>query len=107
MKNLINTILFNILMITLIIYLYISYIPLAMAYTANKVWMEIRHNNKYRVYINYTIPALKEMREAYVDFDNKKEAEKFYFDLIKGADFFPSDYKNTKYINQTSAPDPW
>ena len=68
----------------------------AYSYTANKVWMEFRPNGRYRVYVNYTIPALKELRESYVEFSKKREAEKFYFDLLRGADFYPPDAKNRK-----------
>lgn len=77
------------------------------AFTANKVWFEFRPNGAYRVYVNYTIPALKEMREAYVDFNKKKEAEVYYWDLVKGADFYLPDSKNHKFVDPPSESDPW
>ena len=79
----------------------------AEAYTANKVWFEFRPDGRYRVYVNYTVPELKEFREAWVDFTKKKEAERFYFDLIRGADFYPPDPKARRFVNPVMKPDPW
>lgn len=77
------------------------------SYTANKVWFEFRPNGKYRIYVNYTVPELKEFREAFVDFTNKKEAEAYYFDLIKGADFHLTDKSDRKFVNRQPEPEPW
>jgi len=77
------------------------------AYTANKVWMEFRPNGRYRVYVNYTIPALKEYREAYVEFSKKKAAEKFYFNLVRGADFYFPDASSHRFENSSKKPEPW
>lgn len=79
----------------------------AYAFTANKVWFEFRPRGRYRVTVNFTVPALKEFRESYVEFTNKKEAEKFYWALVRGADFFPADAKNFKFTKQPSAGEPW
>ena len=49
------------------------------AFTANKVFFEFWPNKGfYRVRVHYTIPELKEAREARVEFTSKKEAEKYY-----------------------------
>lgn len=77
------------------------------AFTANKVWFEFRPNGNYRVYVNYTIPALKEFREAYVDFTKKKEAEAYYWDLVKGADFYLPDSKNRQFVEPPTESEPW
>lgn len=79
----------------------------ARAYTANKVWFEFRPTGIYRVYVSYTVPELKEFREAYVEFTKKRDAERFYWDLVRGADFYPPDPKATKFINAPLKPDPW
>ncbi len=79
----------------------------ASAYTANKVWFTFLPTGIYRVYVNYTIPELKEFRESYVEFTKKKEAEKFYFDLVRGADFYPPEPKSHRFFNQAMKPDPW
>jgi len=80
----------------------------AAAYTASKVWFEF-HAEKgfYRVFVNYTVPELKERREAYVEFRSKKEAEKYYWDLVKGADFYPPDPVSRKFVTQPAEPEPW
>lgn len=80
---------------------------LAHAYTANKVWFEFRPDSIFRVYVNYTVPELKEFRESYVDFRKKKEAETFYFELIRGADFFPDQPRNNRFVAPKLAPEPW
>lgn len=79
----------------------------AWAFTANKVWFEFRPRGRYRVTVNYTVPALKEFRESYVDFKDKKEAEKFYWALVRGADFFPADAGKFKFVTQPPAGEPW
>lgn len=89
-----------------LIFLVIGQPSVAHAYTANKVWFEFTSYG-YRVYVNYTIPALKEFREAYVDFKVKKDAEKFYWALIRGADFTLPDSKTVRFVNNPTAPSPW
>ena len=79
----------------------------AYPYSANKVWFEFREGHGYRVYVNYTVPALKEFRESYVDFKQKKEAEKFYWSLIRGADFYPPSSAETKFQSEPAKPEPW
>ncbi len=87
--------------------LWLSAGPKSHAYTANKVWFEFRPGGIYRVHVGYTVPELKEFRESYVEFRKKSEAEKYYWDLVKGADFYPSDPKSRKFVNQPLEPDPW
>ncbi|MFY7928905.1 MAG: hypothetical protein ACOVS5_08530 [Oligoflexus sp.] len=77
------------------------------AYTANKVWFEFLDDGRYRVTVNYTIPALKEYREAYVIFRKKKEAEAFYWKLVRGADFYPEIPGQIRYIPPKTGPEPW
>lgn len=79
----------------------------AQAYTANKVWFEFRKNGRYRVYINYTVPAIKEFREMYVDFTNKKKAEAFYWDVVRGADFYPPNPEQREFTDKPPEAQPW
>jgi len=77
------------------------------AFTANKIWMEFRDNGRYRVYVNYTVPELREFREAYVEFSKKQEAERYYFDLLRGADFYVPDARSREFKNPEAKPEPW
>ncbi len=76
-------------------------------YTANQVFFEFLPSGKYRVTVSYTVPALKERREAKVIFTRKKEAEKFYWDLVRGADFSLGDHKRRQFVNPPLKPKPW
>lgn len=75
------------------------------AYTANKAWMEFRANGEYRVFVEYTVIEIKELRTVYIDFKTKKEAENFYFNLLKGADFYLSD--SSIKFSSSSEEEPW
>ena len=77
------------------------------AFTANKVWFDFLDRGQYRVTVNYTIPALKEFRESAVIFGKKSEAEKFYWALVRGADFYPEDPKLVRYVAPKLQPLPW
>jgi hypothetical protein len=79
----------------------------AQCYTANKVWFEFRRDGHFRVHVGYTVPELKEYRESYVDFARKKEAERFYWDLVRGADFFPSHPESRRFVQPVAQPEPW
>lgn len=79
----------------------------ALAYTANRVMFEYRPKGGYRVVVNYTVPSLREYREAYVDFKRKKEAEAFYWDMVRGADFYPSDPTKRQFLTTTAQSEPW
>jgi hypothetical protein len=80
---------------------------LAKAYTANQVTFQFLDNGRFRVNLYYTVPALKEFREAYVEFEERKKAEAFYFDVLRGADFYLEDEPETKFVNEPLAPSPW
>ena len=81
--------------------------PGAAAFTASKVWYEVLPTRVIRVHVGYTIPDLKEFRESYAEFYNKKEADAFYWDLLRGADFFPGDTAQRRFVQQPLQPDPW
>lgn len=76
------------------------------ALTANQVDFEF-HKGIYRVIVHYTVPALKEFRQATVEFRSKKKAEAFYFAVLRGADFYFGDPKGIEFINERKKPDPW
>ena len=78
-----------------------------LAYSANKIWFEARPDGIYRVHVNYTVPELKEFREAYVEFTKRKDAERYYWDLVKGADFYPPDPKARRFVSEPMSPEPW
>jgi hypothetical protein len=79
----------------------------ALGLTANKVFFEFLPNGIYRVSLLYTVPALKELREAKVEFRNKKEAEGFYWDLVRGADFSIDRHTERTFIDPPLVADPW
>jgi hypothetical protein len=60
-------------------------------FSANWVDIMILHNGKYRVIIKYTNLKIGEYREAYVDFESKKEAIEVFQKLALGADFYWGD----------------
>ena len=77
------------------------------SYTANQVSFEFRPNGIYRVHLYYTVPALKEFREATVEFTSRKKAEKYYFDVLRGAEFYIDGQARTEFVNEPLAPSPW
>jgi hypothetical protein len=79
----------------------------ASAYTASKVTFEARPEGIYRVHVTYTVPSLKEVREAFVEFTRRSEAESYYFDLLRGADFYLSDPKRREFKVGPRQPTPW
>jgi len=79
----------------------------AEAYTANKVWFEFLPTGKYRVHVSYTIPELKEFRESYVEFRKKTEAEAYYWDLLRGVDFYLPLATDRRSLNPPMKPEPW
>jgi len=78
----------------------------AFAYTANRVWFETRPEGIYRVNVNYTVPALREFREAQVEFRSRAEAEAYYWDLVKGADFYLPETAARRFL-PPSKQSPW
>ena len=79
----------------------------AQAFTASKVWFEALPTGIYRINVSYTVPELKEFRESYAEFRRKADAEAFYWDLLRGADFFPGDPAQRRFVQQPQVPDPW
>jgi len=79
----------------------------AYSYTANKVWFEFLPTGIYRIYVNYTVPELKEFRESYIEFRKKSEAEACYWDLVRGADFYQPDPASRRFLKPSLKPDPW
>lgn len=77
------------------------------AYSANKVWFEFRPDGIWRVHVSYTVPEFKEFRQSYVEFRSKKDAERYYWDLVKGADFYPPNPKARRFVSTPLEPDPW
>lgn len=77
------------------------------AFTANRLWYEFLPNGLYRVTVVYTIPELRELRQAYVEFQNKKEADAFYWDVLRGADFQLNDPKKRRFVSPPAGPRPW
>ena len=77
------------------------------AYTANQVTFEFLANGAYRVNMYYTVPALREFREASIEFSERKQAEKFYFDVVRGADFYINNQGEVEFKNGQLSPSPW
>ena len=77
------------------------------AYHANMMFFEFMQDGRYKVLVQYTIPELKEYRESYVIFNKKKEAERFYFALLRGADFYPREPQSVRYLKPKLKPTPW
>ncbi len=79
----------------------------ALAYVASKVFFEARPNGIFRVYVTYTVPALKEVRESFVEFRVRKDAEAFYYDLLNGADFYQQGSARREFKQPVKQPTPW
>lgn len=88
--------------------LFVFMIPkTVLAYSANKVWMERLDDGRYRVGIQYTVPALKEFRLAHAIFNKKKEADMFYFQVLRGADFSVGGTDRVWFTEPKREPKPW
>ncbi|NRA64113.1 MAG: hypothetical protein HRU19_06485 [Pseudobacteriovorax sp.] len=79
----------------------------ATAFTADRLRMEVFHGPGYKVIVTYTIPGLREFREATVTFATRKEAEAFYINLARGADFDPTDPYRLTFPPAKDKPNPW
>lgn len=79
----------------------------ALGLTASKVAFEARPDGIFRVYVTYTVPALKEVREAFVEFTRRQDAESYYYDLLRGADFYLNDPKKREFKAGPRQPTPW
>ncbi|KAB8030685.1 hypothetical protein [Fluviispira multicolorata] len=79
----------------------------AEGFSANWVDIMILHNGKYRVIIKYTNLKIGEYREAYVDFESKKEAIEVFQKLALGADFYWGDRKTIHFHKTPDKPNPY
>ncbi|WP_338636472.1 hypothetical protein [Spirobacillus cienkowskii] len=79
----------------------------AKGFSANWVDIMILHNGKYRVIIKYTNLRVGEYREAYVDFESKKEAIEVFQKLALGADFYWGDRKTIHFHPLPDKPIPY
>lgn len=80
---------------------------LGWAYSANKVWFEVLDNGNYRVRVMYTVPALKEFREAHAIYKTRKEAESYYWHLVRGGEFATGGEAKIWFIPPKAEPNPW
>lgn len=81
-------------------YFQITHSAFAHGFNANHVNIIRTTNGKYRIVIRYTHIEVGEYREAHIDFTNREEALKVYWDLAKGADFFlGNDAKNIVHFH--------
>lgn len=80
---------------------------LGFSYRANKVHFHSLQNGIYRVTIEYTVPELLQFREAYVEFRSLSKAKNFYWDAVRGVDFYWLDPENRTYIQNPKQTDPW
>ncbi len=76
-------------------------------FSANWVDIMILHNGKYRVIIKYTNLKIGEYREAYVDFESKKEAIEVFQKLALGADFYWGDRRTIHFHDNPIKPKPY
>lgn len=72
---------------------------------ANKVWFKILAPGRYRVYVNVTIPELKQYREYHVDFRSYRRASDFFWKVAKGADFYPP--RKNQFQDKPDGYSPW
>lgn len=78
----------------------------SLALTANRVWVEI-HPLAIRVYVSYTVPELRELREAFSEFKDPKDASRFYWGLVRGAEFYLNSHERIRFENPSGQADPW
>lgn len=82
-----------------------SFSEVAQGLAANKVWFKVLAPGRYRVYVNVTIPELKQYREYHVDFRSYRKASDFFWKVAKGADFYPPRKK--RFQEKPGAYSPW
>lgn len=86
----------------------LSYAPaFSSGFTANWVDIQRLNNGKIRVIIKYTNLGIGEYREAFVDFDSKKEAIEVFQKLAKGATFYWGDSKNIYFPKEADKANPY
>ncbi len=77
------------------------------AYSANRVWFEVLDSGYYRVRVMYTVPALKEFREAHAIYKSKKEAEAYYWHLVRGGEFATGGDAKIWFLPAKEKANPW
>ncbi|MBC7661096.1 MAG: hypothetical protein H7249_15465 [Chitinophagaceae bacterium] len=98
----------NYLLALVIVFGFTLAVPMRLyAYSANKVFMETLDDGRIRVAVFYTVPALKEFRNAQAIFTSKKEANAFYWHLVKGGDFSVNGPANLRFTPPKTQPTPW
>ena len=61
-----------------------------------------------RIKVIYTVPALRELREMTIEYNNRKKAESHYWKLVRGAHFFPPEAgSGIKFLEDKLEPSPW
>jgi hypothetical protein len=54
------------------------------------------------------VPELRQYREVYAEFADKKLADRYYFDLVRGADFYlPLTDQRQFETKPKQSPTPW
>ena len=76
------------------------------SYSANRIHLQ-KYENIYRLVINYTVPELKEYREAIIEFRSKKKANEYYYKLLSGAEFDFSSGDKLYFPKIQTKPQPW
>lgn len=74
---------------------------------ANKVWFKVLAPGRYRVYVNVTIPELKQFREYHIDFRSYRQASEFFWELVNGADFYPPSKNRNRFSKKPEGYKPW
>ncbi len=74
-------------------------------FTANTVTYEI-HPWFYRIRIEYTIPALKQLRVAIYETSSAEKARQLYWSLVQGGEFYV-DKKGVVTFPPLVGPQPW
>lgn len=77
----------------------------AFGLAANKVWFKILAPGRYRVYVNVTIPELKQYREYHIDFRSFRKASAFFWRIARGADFYPP--RKNQFQDKPDGYTPW
>ncbi len=77
------------------------------AYSANKIFREIMEDGRIRISVQYTVPALKELRYAHAIFTKTKEADTFYWHLVQGGEFSVNGPAQLRFIPAKKEPTPW
>ena len=89
------------------LWLWFANTPMGLGFSANQVFYEKRANGRVRVIVSYTIPSLREYREAFVEFNSEREAGDAYWNLVRGADFFIKNAQTIAFSKPQLKPEPW